>query len=371
VRSSELKQEIVRLGEALGFRNPGFARLEALDRGDYFSEWLAEGRAGDMRFLEHHRKARLDPHSRFPWARSILSPAYPYLPPAASAPAPWREEMRGRVAAYALGRDYHLEMDTRLKAWAREIEALVPESQCRTYVDTGPVFEHEWAQRAGVGWTGKHTLTLDREAGSWSFLGEILLEVEIEPDQAARNHCGTCTRCLEICPTEAIRAPYDLDPRLCISYLTIEHKGLVDRQIRPQLGEWLFGCDLCQIACPWNGEGEFNPALHPRLDQLLTLDENSFARRFCDTPLERTGHERLKRNAAIVAGNTRNPQILEALAKALRDPSALVRTHATWAVGQITDAPAQRKSLLESMRGDKNDLVREEANLCLEETGQG
>ena len=367
MRPSQLKQEILRCGEALGFRNPGFAHLEPLPRDAYFAAWLADGRAGDMRFLEHHKKARLDPHSRFPWARTILSAAYPYTPPAPAAPAPWREEMRGRVAAYALGRDYHLEMDSLLKAWAGEIAALVPHSQARTYVDTGPVFEHEWAQRAGVGWTGKHTLTLDRDSGSWGFLGEIFLEVEIEPDQPSANHCGTCTRCIDSCPTEAIRAPYDLDPRLCISYLTIEHKGIVERQLRPQLGEWLFGCDLCQIACPWNADGPFNPDLHPRLDEILALDQDSFTRRFADTPLERTGPERLKRNAAIVAGNTGNPEMLEVLALALRDPSELVRTHATWAVGQIHGAPRRRHQLLETMRGDPVDAVRAEAAECLDE----
>jgi epoxyqueuosine reductase len=367
VREPELRKQILRCGEELGFRNPGIARLAPLDREPYFSDWLAQGRAGDMRFLEHHKKARLDPHSRFPWARSVLSASYPYAPPARSAPAPWQEEMRGRVAAYALGRDYHLEMDALLKTWAGQIATLLPDAQSRTYVDTGPVFEHEWAERAGVGWTGKHTLTLDREAGSWGFLGEILLEVELEPDTPSANHCGTCTRCIDSCPTEAIRGPYDLDPRLCISYLTIEHKGLVDRALRPQMGEWLFGCDLCQVACPWNGEGDFNPKLHPRLDEILALNKESFAKRFVDTPLERTGHERLKRNAAIVAGNTANPEILGPLASALEDPSDLVRAHATWAVGQIRSEPRRRQSLLEKMTGDEAALVVEEAMHCLRE----
>ncbi len=367
MRASQLKQEILRCGEQLGFRNPGIARLEPLDREAYFSDWLAAGRAGDMRFLEHHKKARLNPLTRFPWAHSILSASFPYEPPAPSAPFPWQEEMRGRLAAYTLGRDYHLEMDERLKVWAGKIEQMVPDRQCRTYVDTGPVFEHEWAERAGVGWTGKHTLTLDRASGSWGFLGEILLEIELEPDQSATNHCGTCTRCIDSCPTDAIRAPYDLDPRLCISYLTIEHKGTIDRDLRGQLGEWLFGCDICQIVCPWNGEGTYNPELHPRLDELLVMDESAFRKRFTDTPLERTGAERLKRNAAIVAGNTKNPKILGTLARTLEDPSDLVRTHATWAIGQIEDDAAQRQALLEKMLGDPAEAVAEEARSCLEE----
>lgn len=367
MRGAELKKRILSCGEALGFRNPGVARLAPLDRDAYFNDWLADGRAGDMRFLEHHKKARLDPHSRFPWARSVLSASYPYAPPARSAPAPWRKEMRGRVAAYAVGRDYHLEMDALLKRWAAEIAVLLPDSQSRTYVDTGPIFEHEWAERAGVGWTGKHTLTLDRESGSWGFLGEILLEVELEPDKASPNHCGTCRRCIDSCPTDAIRGPYDLDPRLCISYLTIEHKGVVERHLRPKMGEWLFGCDLCQIACPWNDEGDFNPELHPRLDAILAMDEEDFTRRFAGTPLERTGPERLKRNAAIVAGNTANPEILHSLGRALQDPSDLVRTHATWAVGQIQGEPIRRRSLLEKMLRDEVPLVVEEAEACLQE----
>ncbi|MFP6664140.1 MAG: tRNA epoxyqueuosine(34) reductase QueG [Deltaproteobacteria bacterium] len=359
MQHADHKEAILTAAEHLGFRRPGVTALEALPRRAYFEDWLAQGRAGDMRYLEHHKKARLDPRTRFPWARSILSASFPYLPPAA-APVAWRDEMRGRIAAYALGPDYHRVVAERLALWARAIEELIPGCRTRTYVDTGAVFEHEWAARAGVGWTGKHTLTLDRDGGSWGFLGEILIDLELDPDEKAIEHCGTCTRCIDVCPTEAIRGPADLDPRLCLSYLTIESRGAIPRGLRTKTGEWIFGCDLCQIVCPWNAPGDYDAALHPPLAGILALDEAGFARRFADTSLERTGLVRLQRNAAVVAGNTGNPAILPALADALQNPAPLVREHAAWAIGQLAgETPRRREYLDRAARDDDPSVVAE------------
>lgn len=365
--ATALREALLQQGYALGFSRIGIATVEALPRREYFDAWLAEGRAGDMRFLEHHKKARLDPRTRFPWARSVISATLPYAAPA-PADFDWRSEMRGRIAAYALGRDYHLVISERVDRWVEQMRGLQPGTEARAYVDTGAVFEHEWAQRSGVGWTGKHTLTLSREGGSWNFLCEVFTSLELPPDPPATDHCGTCTRCIDICPTGAIRSARDLDPRLCISYLTIEHKGTIPRPLRAAMGEWLFGCDLCQEPCPWNAGGS-NPQedLHPRLDELLRLDEVGFQRRFARTPLERTGLERLQRNATVVAGNTRNPAVLPSLDMARSSPSPLVRAHAAWAISRLDGNAVERRRVLEKLRRDPEAIVAAEAEDALAE----
>ncbi|MFM7143086.1 MAG: tRNA epoxyqueuosine(34) reductase QueG, partial [Alphaproteobacteria bacterium] len=242
------RTRILAAGRALGFTRPRVARVAALDRRDFYERWIAEGRAGDMRFLLHHRKARVDPGTRYPWARSLVSAFVPHEPP--PPPRDWRREMRGRIAAYAFGPDYHDVIAERLLAWRDEIARIAPRCRTASFVDTGAVFEHEWAARAGVGWTGRHTLTLNEEHGSYGFLAEVLLDLELEPDEQAIDRCGTCDRCVAACPTGAIEEGHRLDPRRCISYLTIEHKGAIDPALRPLLGSWIFGCDLCQEVCP-------------------------------------------------------------------------------------------------------------------------
>lgn len=362
------RAEILRIGTELGFVRPHVAAVGPTGRDAFYQEWLAEGRAGDMGFLRHHVKARLDPRTRYPWARSIVSAFYPYAAP----PPPriaWRTELRGRIASYALGRDYHHEMGERLRRWARAVEALLPGVRAAGFVDTAAIFEHEWAARAGVGWTGKHTLTLSEDAGSYAFLGELLIGAEIEPDAPVPDRCGTCTRCIDACPTRAIEPGYRLDPRRCISYLTIEHKGAIPAGLRPALGEWLFGCDLCQVACPWNRDATSPPddRLAPELRPLLELDESGFQTRYGETALAHTGRIRLARNAAVVLGNTANPEAAPALAAALRDHDApLVRAHAAWALGRLRDVAgaAARAALGRALR-DPDDTVREEADAAL------
>lgn len=362
------RAEILRIGEELGFVRPRVARIGPTGRDAFYQNWLDEGRPGDMRFLRHHVKARLDPRTRYPWARSIVSAFHPYAAP----PPPriaWRTELRGRIASYALGRDYHHVMGEKLERWARAIEELLPGVRAAGFVDTAAIFEHEWAARAGVGWTGKHTLTLSEDLGSYAFLGEVLIGAELEPDAPVPDRCGTCTRCIEACPTGAIEPGYRLDPRRCISYLTIEHKAAIPVALRAALGEWLFGCDLCQVTCPWNRDAASQPddRLAPDLRPFLELDESGFQNRYGDTALAHTGRVRLARNAAIVLGNTANPEAVPALARALRDHDApLVRGHAAWALGQLRDVAGNAaRTALERARNDPDESVRAETEAAL------
>jgi len=366
---TRLRQEILTLGGELGFVRPRVAQVAATGRDAFYAQWLADGRAGDMRFLQHHVKARLDPRTRYPWVRSVISAFFPYAAP----PPPlldWRVQMRGRIAAYALGRDYHAEMGERLGRWAAAIMALAPGVRAAGFVDTAAVFEHEWAARAGVGWTGKHTLTLSEDRGSYAFLGEILVGADIEPDPPAVDRCGSCTRCIDACPTGAIEPGYRLDPRLCIAYLTIEHRGPIAAELRPSLGEWIFGCDLCQMACPWNGDEASPPneQLAPDLCEILALDDAGFAARYGDSALQRTGRIGLARNAAVVLGNTGNPAAVPALACALHGHDApLVRQHAAWALGRLRDVGgAAARTALEAARRDPDPTVRAEAETALD-----
>jgi epoxyqueuosine reductase len=369
VTAADVRGKVLAAATQLGFVRPRVTNVVPLDRRAFYERWLAEGRAGDMRFLLHHRKARLDPQTRYPWARSIVSAFVPYEAP----PAPhrdWAGELRGRIAAYALGPDYHDVVAERLRAWAERIDEIVPGCRTAAFVDTGAVFEHEWAARAGVGWTGKHTLTLSEDAGSYAFLAEILLAIELEPDPPAVDRCGTCDRCLAACPTAAIEPGYRLEPRRCISYLTIEHRGRIEPALRPLLGAWIFGCDLCQTVCPWN-HGTVSPPreeLAPRLAGILALDDAAFDRRYGASAVRRTGRVGLARNAAVALGNTGNPQALPPLGRALCEhDSPLVRAHAAWAVGRLRDlAPASARIILDRALRDPDEAVRAEVREALD-----
>jgi epoxyqueuosine reductase len=363
-----IRSSVLLAGARLGFVRPRVTRIVALERAEFLSRWLAEGRAGDMRFLHHHHKARLDPRTRYPWARTMVSAFVPYPPP--PAPFDWRREMRGRIAAYAFGPDYHDVVAERLRVWANEVAVLAPGSRAAAFVDTGAVFEHEWAARAGVGWTGKHTLTLSEDVGSYAFLAEMLLSLELEPDPPAVDRCGTCDRCVTGCPTGAIEPGYRLEPRRCISYLTIEHRGAIDPAMRPLLGGWIFGCDLCQSACPWNHDATSpeRPELSPLLADTVALDASGFDRRYGKSAVRRTGRAGLARNAAVALGNSANPAAVPLLVRALAEHDApLVRSHAAWALGRLaTMAPSAARAALERSLGDPDQQVRGEAIAALD-----
>lgn len=354
----------------LGFQLCGFAPVASPPHAAFVRRWLSDGNAAGMGYIGRGLAKRLDPCLILPAARSIITVGYRYLPP----PMPivdWRQQMRGRIAAYAWGTDYHVTVGAKLQELAAYASALRLGAVSRVYVDTGPVLEREWAAASGVGWFGKNTNILHTEHGSWFFLGEILssLECDLEPPQPDR--CGTCIRCLPLCPTEALKAGYVLDARLCISYWTIEHRGAIPLPLRRRMGNWIFGCDVCQEVCPWNDRlarrhgVPDTEALRPYLPELLLLSEDEFRRRFRNSAMRRSRREGLARNVAVALGNTGNPAAVPALAQALRhDASALVRGHAAWALGVIADRTASGP--LESARRTETDGdVRREIDAAL------
>ena len=366
------EQSIERIATAAGFVLVGFSRVERLnDREGFYSRWLKQGRHGAMGYLARDPERRFDPRAIDRRFKSVVSLGWPYAPPAPPV-VDWRAELRGRIAAYALGPDYH---DYVLKAAhmvSAAIESLRPGAVTRTYVDTGPVFEREWAARARLGWFGKNTMLLTRERGSFFFLAEVFTDLEFECTEAPyREHCGTCRQCLAQCPTHALEDGYVMEPRKCISYLTIENRGPIPRDLRAQIGMWLFGCDICQEVCPWNHHrpeaGDDN--LMPRLPELMALDDSSFSRRFSKSALKRAKRRGVLRNAAVVLGNTGNRDAVPALTQVLeREREALVRAHAAWALGEL-GGRAARHALERARERESDAQVVEEVRAGLDQSG--
>lgn len=337
-----LKAEARRLGFALAGATsavppPGDARLD---------DWLAAGFAGEMHYLSERREAYRHPRAVLDGARSLLLLALPYR----TAEPAELEPSQGRVSRYAWGADYHDTIHSRLHALADWLRAQVPDALVRGVVDTAPLLEREFAQLAGLGWIGKNTLLLNRTWGSWFFLAALITDQVLEYDAPfAVDHCGTCRACLDACPTNAFVAPYVLDARRCISYLTIELRDAIPEPLRDGVGDWLFGCDVCQDVCPWNHRVEPNDLLEfqPRagmnpveLPALFALDEAAFRRRFKDSPLWRARRRGILRNAAIVLGNQRARGALDALRRGAADADELVRDACRWAIKQIEDNSA-------------------------------
>ncbi len=357
----------------LGFALVGFAPLRRLtNREPFFREWLQAGRAAEMGWLAREPARRFDPRVLDPRLRSVIILAYPYTAP--SLPQiDWRAELRGRIASYALGPDYHHVVLHKARTIAAELLALRPQAVTRTYVDTGPVFEREWAAEARLGWFGRNTNLINRYEGSYFFLAEIFTNLEFEySSQPYRDHCGTCRRCLDLCPTKALSDGYVLEPRLCISYLTIEHRGPIPIALRAQLGNWIFGCDICQEVCPWNSDSvgsETISELLPSLADLMALDEDGFRHRYGKTAIRRTKRRGLLRNAVIALGNSGNPAAIPILTRALNDePEPLVRGHSAWALGRI-DNSAARAGLEKGLRSEPDETVVREIKEALEKVG--
>ncbi|MDX1622354.1 MAG: tRNA epoxyqueuosine(34) reductase QueG [Gemmatimonadota bacterium] len=306
--AAELTRRIKAKALAVGFDLVGVARAGRVDEADRLREWLDRGHHGTMSWMENWFEKRVDPRELVPGCRSIVAVGLVYHT-GEEGPGP----ETARVASYARGEDYHRVLKDKLYALLDFCRELDPEVEGRPFVDSAPVMDRYWAERAGLGWRGKNTLLLNKRLGSDLFLGELLLTAELVPDRPAADHCGTCTACIDACPTDAIVEPRVLDARRCISYWTIEHRDALDPERQDAVGEWLFGCDVCQEVCPWNRkapEGS-EPRLQPRagtwpetLDDLLRLTEEEFDERFADTAVERTRRRGLVRNAAIVAGNT-------------------------------------------------------------------
>jgi epoxyqueuosine reductase len=362
-------EEILRIAaHEQGFVLVGFAGLRRIDnREHFFKDWLEEGRQGEMAYLARDPERRLNPRRIDPRLRSVVSLGYPYAAPAVPN-IDWRAAMRGRIAAYALGPDYHDVVIKKARAVAARLVAARPGSVTRVYVDTGAVFEREWAAEARLGWFGRSTTLLNPHHGSYFFLAEIFTDADLAPAaEPYRDHCGTCRQCLDLCPTRALAEGYVMEPRLCISYLTIEHRGPIPAALRPALGNWIFGCDICQEVCPWNlaADASSDDALTPSLPELMELDEDGFRRRFGKSAVNRAKRRGLLRNSAVALGNTGNRDALPVLAHTLeREGDPLVRAHAAWAMGRIGGSRA-RAALEQGRRSESDASVVAEIGTAL------
>src|SRR5687768_8176733 len=330
-KSLTLKDAIRAEAERLGFVACGFAHADAAQAaGLDLRSWLAAGHQGKMGWMETRADQRVSPTALWPGARSAIALGMSYAP-ATDPMALAAETERGRISVYAQGGDYHKTVKKALKALARFIVERSP-SELKVFVDTAPVMEKPLAQAAGIGWQGKHTNLVSREHGSWLFLGVILTELELEPDAPAEEgtHCGTCTRCLDACPTQAIRSAHRIDARRCISYLTIEHDGPIPVEFRGALGNRIYGCDDCLAVCPWNRFADAaaaNRAFLPRaelaapsLADLLRLDDAAFREMFAGSPIKRIGRDRMIRNCLVAAGNSGSEALVSSVESHLGDP---------------------------------------------------
>ena len=341
---TDLKRLVLAEAQAAGFAAARVAAPAAIgpDAAARLARFLCEGRHGDMAWMAATAERRGHPLALWPQARSIVMLAMSYAPEDDPL-AVLAERSRGAVSCYAQSRDYH---DV-VKAGLRRVAAALARASgadVKVFVDTAPLMEKPLAEAAGLGWQGKHTNLVSREHGSWLFLGAILTTAEIEPDAAEADHCGSCQRCLDVCPTAAFPAPYQLDPRRCISYLTIEHKGHIAREFRQPMGNRVFGCDDCLAVCPWNKFAVAaretrlqvrEAARSPPLAELLALDDAAFRARFAGTPVKRTGRDRVVRNALIASGNSGDAGLLAPVRQLLGDASPLVRAMAVWALRQL------------------------------------
>jgi epoxyqueuosine reductase len=340
-----LAVDIKRWGQALGFQQVGIADVELSAAEAHLLNWLAAGRHGEMSYMVRHGQRRSRPPDLLPGTVRVISARLDYYPAgAADACAVLHDRDLGFVARYALGRDYHKLIRKRLERLARQITQAIGEHRYRVFSDSAPVLEKALAEKAGLGWIGKHTNLLHRAAGSWFFLGEIYTDLPLPVDRPAHNHCGRCRACIDACPTGAIVAPYELDARLCISYLTIELRGSIPAELRPLIGNRIFGCDDCQLVCPWNrfARPTQEPAFAPRqqldashLVHLFTWSEAEFHERTRGSAIRRIGYAGWLRNIAVALGNApTSDAVIAALRRRLHDPSPLVREHVAWALAQ-------------------------------------
>ncbi len=343
-----LEQNVRRHAAEIGFDQIGIARLA--DVPDHLAkrlaEFLADGNHGDMDWLARHADRRSHPNALWPEARSAIMLGLNYAPDADPLAILGHCD-RGAISVYAQGKDYHEIIKPKLKVLAHRL-AQDTGADVKVFVDTAPLMEKPLAALSGIGWQGRHTNLVSRAHGSWLFLGAILTTAELAPDEPERDSCGSCRRCLDVCPTNAFPAPYRLDPRRCISYLTIEHKGPIDRELRPLMGNRIYGCDDCLAVCPWNkfAVAGRETRLHARIEtdnpplaDLLPLDDAQFRRRFAGTPVKRTGRDRFLRNVLIAVGNSGDRAHRDGAARLLGDASPLVRGAAVWALSRLCTRP--------------------------------
>lgn len=340
-----LRQSMEDWARELGFDQLGVAGIDLGEHEDYLEAWLKAGYHGDMAYMAKHGKKRSRPAELVPETLRVISVRMDYLPGDTQPLAILESSNKAYISRYTLGRDYHKLIRKRLAQLAKRLEQAIGGGQYRAFVDSAPVLERAVAQQAGLGWIAKNTMLINSDAGSWFFLGEIYTDLPLpidEPQQQA--HCGTCTACLAVCPTDAFIGPNQLDARRCISYLTIEHHGSIDPALRPLMGNRVFGCDDCQLCCPWNkfaqptDEADFQPrhALDDRaLAELFLWDETTYEEKTAGSAIRRIGYERWLRNLAVALGNAQDSEsAVAALQQRIDHPSALVREHTAWALDQ-------------------------------------
>lgn len=361
----------------LGFHLFGVAPAVTPQGFHHLVQWIDSGYHAQMDYIPDRLAAYQHPSGVMQGVCSLVMLGFPYR----TVEPPPDQPLHGRVARYAWGAaDYHDLIHARFKQLKRNLHQRAPQVTARGVVDSAPLLEREFATLAGLGWSGKNSLILNKHQGSYFFLACLLLDIDLPADAPhASDHCGTCTRCLDACPTDAFVAPGVLDSRRCISYLTIEHRDPIPAELRGQMGDWLFGCDVCQDVCPWNRRGSqaTDNALHPLpqsqpmdLLALFDLDEESFRQRFRKTPLWRTRRRGILRNAAIVLGNQQDPRAVAALCKGLHDDEALVRGAAAWALGQIA-GPAAQRALTDSLPSEPDSIVQTEIESAIAAAGTG
>ena len=340
-------RQVRRLARELGFQRCGISGIELGADEEHLRDWLAQGLYGSMEWMARHGDKRSRPHELIPGTVRVISVGLDYgRNDGEEAWTTLADGERAYVARYALGRDYHKLMRQRLQKLAGRIQQELGPFGHRVFVDSAPVLERALARNAGLGWIGKHTCLIDKDGGSWFFLGEIYVDLPLPIDEPASAHCGTCMKCIDICPTRAIVAPYRLDARRCISYLTIEHEGAIPEELRPAIGNRIFGCDDCQLVCPWNkfAKRSDEPDFRARNDldiatlpQLFAWTEDEFLSRTEGSAIRRSGYERWLRNIAVALGNAPGtPEVLAALASRRNHESEVVRGHVAWALARHT-----------------------------------
>lgn len=340
----QLRDEIKTMGQALGFQELAVTDCDLGDHPQHVANWLEQGFHGTMAYMERNNDKRANPAALEPGTLRVISARIDYLPEQTPITETLEDSSKAYIARYALGRDYHKMLRKRLATLAKQISEKIGPFGFRAFVDSAPVLEKALAEKAGIGWIGKHTLLLNRHAGSWFFLGELFVDIPLPVDEPTSAHCGKCQSCIDICPTQAIVAPYQLDARKCIAYLTIEHHGAIPQELRAPMGNRVFGCDDCQIACPWNRfasasqEQDFSPRhnldIQP-LDELFLWDEATFLKNTEGSPIRRIGYERWLRNLAVGLGNApSSTKVIKALEHHAQHDSEMVREHVTWALNQ-------------------------------------
>ncbi len=367
--SEFLKQEAASHGfDVVGVTSP----LGVGEAGAHLKTFVSEGRHGTMRWIEERLEQRADPVALWPDVKSIVMFGLNYGP-GEDPLATLSQKTRATISVYARNRDYHQLIKGRLKTIAGRLKRLTGR-QVKVFVDTAPVMEKPLAEAAGIGWQGKHTNLVSRELGSWLFLGSIFSAAEIPADSPESDHCGNCRACLDICPTKAFPAPYQLDARRCISYLTIEHAGPIPLEFRAAIGNRIYGCDDCLAVCPWNKFAQTaketklqarDELMSPPIKELLSLDEPAFRKMFSGSAIKRAGHERFIRNVLIAAGNSADKQLGPAVSLRLEDASPVIRGTAVWAFTQLSTPQEIAKAAARHQSGEKDQAVRAEWSLAL------